>query len=48
MNTKLSKEQCKKLLKLWKQHLANGKLSNKDLNKRAKEFTRKGMVPNEN
>ena len=48
MNTKLSKEQCKKLLKQWKQHLSNSKLNNKDINKRAKEFTRKGMIPNEN
>ena len=47
IQNKLSKEQSKKLLKEWKQHLATSKLSNKDLNKRAKEFTRKGMKPNE-
>ncbi len=40
---KLSQEQSKKLLKEWKQYLATSQLSDKDLNKRAKEFTRKGM-----
>jgi hypothetical protein len=44
---KLSKEQSKKLLKEWKQYLATSKLNDKDINKRAKEFTRKGMRPNE-
>lgn len=47
MANKLTKEQSKKLLKEWKEHLASGKLSDKNLNKRAKEFTRKGMRPNE-
>ena len=48
MNTKLTKDESKKLLKEWKQHLAYSKLSDRNLNKRAREFTRKGMKPNEN
>ena len=37
-----------KLFKLWKLHLANNsKLPYEKQIKRAKEFTRKGMVPNE-
>lgn len=44
---KLSKEQSKKLLKEWKEHLSFGKLSERDVNKRAKEFTRKGIKPND-
>ena len=47
MKQKLSKEENKKLLREWKQHLANSRLSDRDLNKRAREFTRKGMKPNE-
>ena len=43
-----NKENSKKLLKEWKQKLyTSGKLSEKEVNKRAKEFTRKGMKPNE-
>jgi hypothetical protein len=45
--SKISKEQSKRLLKEWKQHLANSRLSTKEQNKRAREFTRKGMRPNE-
>ena len=47
MKQKLTKDENKKLLKEWKQHLANSRLSDRDLNKRAREFTRKGMKPNE-
>jgi hypothetical protein len=47
MTKKLTKEENKKLLKEWKQHLATSKLDDKNLNKRAREFTRKGMKPNE-
>ena len=47
MSNTLTKEQSKKLLNEWKVHLSTGKLSEKNLNKRAKEFTRKGMRPNE-
>jgi len=36
-----------KLFKLWKLHLANSKLPYEKQIKRAKEFTRKGMIPNE-
>jgi len=45
--SKTSKERSKKLLKEWKQYLAYSKLSVKEQNKRAKEFARKGMKPNE-
>jgi hypothetical protein len=45
--SKASKDEYKKLLRDWKQHLANSKLSPKLQNKRAREFTRKGMNPNE-
>jgi len=44
---KLSKEENKKLLKEWKEYLSFSRLSEKDINKRAKEFTRKRMRPNE-
>jgi hypothetical protein len=47
MKSKLTKDESKKLLKEWKQHLANSRLNDRDLNKRAREFTRKGMKPNE-
>jgi len=47
MKQRLSKEENKKLLREWKKHLANSRLSDKNLNKRAREFTRKGMKPNE-
>lgn len=43
---KITKNQSKKLLKEWKMHLAHSRLSEKDINKRAREFTRKGMTPN--
>jgi hypothetical protein len=44
-----TKEQSKKLLKEWKEKLyASGKLTDREVNKRAKEFTRKGMSPDEN
>jgi hypothetical protein len=43
---KTSKEQQKKLLREWKIKLHNqGKLNEREVNKRAKEFTRKGMRP---
>ena len=45
--SKASKEQSKKLLKEWKQHLAQTRLTLQQQNKRAREFTRKGMRPNE-
>jgi len=45
MMFKSKKENSKKLLKEWKQFLSVSKLSEKDINKRAKEFTRKGMRP---
>ena len=48
MSNKLTKEQSKKLLKEWKAYLSNSKLNDRDLNKRAREFTRKGMKPHEN
>jgi len=44
--SKTSKD-YKKLLKEWKQHLAQTRLTVEQQNKRAKEFTRKGMRPNE-
>jgi len=44
---KIAKNDSKKLLKKWKQHLAGSRLSLREQNKRAKEFTRKGMEPNE-
>ena len=37
----------KKLLKQWKQYLSNSRLTPEQQNKRAKEFTRKGMRPYE-
>jgi len=45
--SKASKTETKKLLREWKQHLANSKLTEREQNKRAREFTRKGMRPNE-
>ena len=45
MKSKLTKDESKKLLREWKKHLANSRLSDRDLNKRAREFTRKGMKP---
>jgi hypothetical protein len=47
MKQKLTKNENKKLLREWKQHLSTSKLNDRDLNKRAREFTRKGMKPNE-
>jgi hypothetical protein len=44
---KISKEDSKKLLREWKQHLANSRLNEREQNKRAREFTRKGMKPND-
>lgn len=38
----------KKLLSQWKRYLVNSRLTPEQQNKRAKEFTRKGMkVPND-
>ena len=37
----------KKLFKIWKTYLSNSRLTEKEQIKRAKEFTRKGMEPNE-
>lgn len=37
----------KKLLKQWKAYLADSRLSPEEQSKRAKEFTRKGMKPND-
>jgi len=37
----------KKLLKRWKQYLSDSRLSPQEQSKRAREFTRKGMKPNE-
>lgn len=45
--SKTSKDYSKKLLKEWKQHLTNSRLTPKEQNKRAREFTRKGMRPND-
>jgi len=47
LNMKLTKSESKKLLREWKEHLATSKLSERNISKRAKEFTRKGMRPNE-
>ena len=47
MSKKISKNDSKKLLREWKQHLSYSKLTIREQNKRAKEFTRKGMKPNE-
>ena len=47
MNKKISKEDSKKLLREWKQHLAGSRLNEREQNKRAREFTRKGMKPKE-
>tara|TARA_B100000497_G_scaffold32399_1_gene38107 strand:+ start:373 stop:504 length:132 start_codon:yes stop_codon:yes gene_type:complete len=43
----MDKAQQQKLFKQWKQKLSNSKLSSKDIIKRAKEFTRKGMSVND-
>jgi len=45
LKKKISKDESKKLLRQWKQHLATSRLSIKEQAKRAKEFTRKGMRP---
>ena len=42
---KLNKDDSKKLLREWKQHLSYTRLNEREINKRAKEFTRKGMKP---
>jgi len=48
MKPSVTKNKSKKLLKEWKEKLyAAGKLNEREVNKRAKEFTRKGMSPNE-
>ena len=48
MGESVSKKESKILLKEWKEKLYSiGKLTEKEINKRAKEFTRKGMSPNE-
>jgi hypothetical protein len=44
--TQSSKIDNKKLVKEWKEYLSQTRLSKKDVVKRAKEFTRKGMHPN--
>ena len=44
--SKASKTETKKLLREWKQHLAYTRLNEREINKRAKEFARKGMKPN--
>jgi hypothetical protein len=36
-----------KLFKQWKQYLSNSRLSEDEIVRRAKTFTRKGMKPNE-
>jgi len=42
-----SKSPQKKLLKAWKRYLADSRLTPDEQNRRAREFTRKGMkVPN--
>jgi hypothetical protein len=38
----------KKLFRKWQKRLAQSKLNLREQTKRAKEFTRKGMVPDEN
>jgi len=43
--TKKSKKA--KLYKQWKRYLSNSRLSEEDLVRRAKSFTKKGMKPNE-
>lgn len=47
MKKKLSKNECKKLIKEWKQHLLYSRLNEKEQNKRAREFARKGIKPND-
>lgn len=47
LDNKMTKSESKKLLREWKEHLATSKLSERNISKRAKEFTRKGMRPNE-
>jgi hypothetical protein len=44
----MTTDERKKLFRKWVKHLSNSRLSLKEQNKRAKEFTRKRMVPNEN
>lgn len=36
-----------KLYKQWKQYLSNSRLSDDEIVRRAKSFTKKGMKPNE-
>ena len=45
---KSSKDKTKaKLYKQWRQYLSNSRLSEEEIVRRAKTFTRKGMKPNE-
>jgi len=45
---KLNKDKTKsKLYKQWKQYLSNSRLSEEEIVRRAKSFTKKGMKPNE-
>jgi hypothetical protein len=46
LSKKKSKNDSKKLVREWKQHLAYTRLNEREINKRAKEFARKGMKPN--
>ena len=45
--TRYTKESSKKLYKKWKQHVSNSRLTEEEIVRRAKTFTRKGMKPNE-
>jgi len=48
VNKKISKDKTKsKLYKQWKQYLSNSRLSEEEIVRRAKSFTKKGMKPNE-
>ena len=47
MKSSSTKEEQKKLFREWKQHLSNSRLSEQQQTKRAKEFSRKGMKPND-
>jgi|TARA_R110000772_G_scaffold28808_3_gene72401 hypothetical protein len=47
MKSKISKDESKKLVREWKQHLQNSRLTEQQQIKRAKEFSRKGMKPKE-
>jgi hypothetical protein len=46
MLKKTSKNDSKKLVREWRQHLQNSRLTEQQQIKRAKEFARKGMKPN--